>query len=399
LYNHRVQVQRLVVALALAAWPLATEARQSPPAARPSAAAPAIRLVSPGEGSFVSGSTMLRALVDPPSAFTQIAQLAFFADGRLVCQMPKPPYECAWDAGDGINEHQVRAVATLKNGSRLVDTVRTKNVAFSDHAEVDIVQVTATVTDGRRFVTGLPRTSFRVFEDDVAQNITYFGSEKTPLEVVVAVDISGSMGPSMATMKAAVKNFLGALREGDQVTLLGFNDNVFTLSRRETTAAARTKALDRLQAWGGTALYDVILKALQMLGRQQGRRSLVVFTDGEDQSSHSTLDAVVRAVEASDATMYVIGQGRGTSTESLKQIQEKLARVSGGRAFHTADADELTTAFGEIVEELSSQYLLAYPPTNTKKDNTWRRIRVEVAEGDHTVRARQGYRAGGGHDR
>jgi VWFA-related protein len=385
LYNLRVHPGRVLLGLALAA---AVVSAQAP--------AVTIKIVSPADDAYVSGPVTLRVLVTPPNGFREIASMAFFADGRLICQVTALPYECQWDAGDGIKEHQVRAVATMKNGTRLFDTVRTKEVLFSDRVDVDLVQVTATVSSGRRFVTGLTSRSFRVFEDDVQQNVTYFGSEKTPLEVVVAVDISGSMGQSMLSMKAAVKKFLDAIRADDQVTLLAFNDNVFTLARRETTPSARSKALDRLAAWGGTALYDVILKSLQMLGRQQGRRALVIFTDGEDQSSHTTLDAVTRSVEASDATLYVIGQGRGTSTESLKQIQERLARVSGGRAFHTNDMGELETAFSEIVQELSSQYLLAYPPTNTKRDNTWRKIRVELVEGGHVVRARQGYRAGGG---
>lgn len=385
MYNLRVHFRRLVPALVLAGLPLAAQAP-----------GPTIAIVSPGEDSYVSGPVMLRVLVAPPSAWREIVQVGFFADGRLVCQIPQPPYECAWDAGPGIKEHQVRAVATLKNGGRIFDNVRTKEVLFSEAVDVDLVQVTATVTDGRRFVTGLTPRSFRVFEDDVPQRITYFGSEKTPLELIVAVDISGSMGNSMVPLKAAVRKFLAAIRPEDQITLLAFNDNVFTLARREATMAARVRAIDRQQAWGGTALYDVVLKSLQMLGRQQGRRALVIFTDGEDQSSHSTIEAVMRAVEASDATLYVIGQGRGTNTEALKQVQDKLARVSGGRAFHTSDIGELESAFTDIVEELSNQYLLAYPPTNTKKDNTWRRIRVELVDGGHAVRARQGYRAGAG---
>jgi Ca-activated chloride channel family protein len=385
MYNVRVQLTRIVVTLAVAAASLAAQAPD-----------PAVKIVSPDEGAYVSGPVMLRALVDPPTGFKQIQHVGFLADGRLVCQVAQPPYECAWDAGEGIKEHQVRAVATLKSGTRVFDTVRTKAVAFADHVEVDMVQVTATVTDGKRFITGLSSSSFRVFEDDVPQKISYFGSEQTPLEVIVAVDISGSMGNSMVPLKASVNKFLDALKPEDRVTTLAFNDNVFQVSRPDTSPATRAKALARLQAWGGTALYDVILKSLQMLGRQQGRRALVIFTDGEDQSSHTPIDNVIRAVEASDATVYVIGQGRGTSTETLKQIQERLARVSGGRAFHTTDMQELETAFAEIVQELSNQYLLAYAPSNNKKDNTYRRIRVELAQGGHSVRARQGYRAGGG---
>ena len=91
-----------------------------------------------------------------------------------------------------------------------------------------------------------------------------------PLELIVAVDISGSMTPAMPKLKTAVKEFLGAVPAQDQVTLLGFNDNIFTLTRKTTDPAERVKAVDRLAPWGATALYDVILRGIEMLGRQTG---------------------------------------------------------------------------------------------------------------------------------
>jgi Ca-activated chloride channel family protein len=356
-------------------------------------ASPKITILSPGDESYVTGPVLLRVGIEPPSAASRVQKVSFFADGRLVCQLPSLPYECAWDAGEGIKEHQIRASASLKDGTLLTANVRTKSVAFDERVDVELVQVTASVTDGgRRYIRGLTQEAFRVYEDDVPQTITYFGSQSTPLEVVIAIDQSGSMSEAMPSAKVAVKKFLSALRETDQVSLFSFNDNVYELARRETNLAARMRAIDRLRPWGGTALYDVILKSLQTLGRKQGRRALVVFTDGEDQSSHSSLEGVTKTVEASDATIYVIGQGRGTKTASLIEIQERLAKVSGGRAFQTNDPIELDTAFSEIVDELSNQYLLAYPPKNTRKDNTWRSIRVDV-KGGHAVRARDGYRA------
>ena len=116
----------------------------------------------------------------------------------------------------------------------------------------------------------------------------------------------------MPQMKAAVKAFLTAVPSQHQITLLAFNDTLFTLARRATDLAERTKAVDRLAPWGSTALYDAILRGLDSLGRQTGRKALIVFSDGEDQGSHATIADVERRLQASDVTLYMIGQGRGT---------------------------------------------------------------------------------------
>src|SRR5262249_31214051 len=219
----------------------------------------------------------------------------FFVDGRQICALTREPFECDWDAGPSIAEHQVRAVATLSAGGRIVHTVRTKGIGYNEKVNVDVVQVTVTVSDGRgRFVAGLPQSAFHVFEDNRAQAITHFASEDVPLELLVAIDISGSMAPAMTKLKRAVKDFLTEVPAHDQVTLLGFNDSIFTLTRKATDPSERARAVDRLAPWGSTALYDVILRGIEMLGRQTGRKALVVFTDGEDQGSHATINDVER---------------------------------------------------------------------------------------------------------
>lgn len=350
---------------------------------------PAVAILSPGEGAYLNGPTLLRAKVTPAGA---AAGLTFFVDGRQVCSLIREPFECDWDAGPSIAEHQVRAVAALAAGGRVVQTVRTKGIVFNEKVNVDVVQVTVTVGDGRgKFVPGLPQARFHVFEDNRAQAITHFESEDVPLELLVAIDISGSMTPAMPKLKRAVKDFLGEVPAQDLVTLLGFNDSIFTLARKSADRAERAKAVDRLAPWGSTALYDVILRGVEMLGRQTGRRALVVFTDGEDQGSHATLNEVERRLQASDTTLYMIGQGRGVTLASLKKVMERLALPTGGRALFMDSIDELHAAFGDLLEELSNQYLLGYASTNDKRDGAWRRIRVDV-DGHYEVRARQGYR-------
>jgi Ca-activated chloride channel homolog len=274
-----------------------------------------------------------------------------------------------------------------------VQTIRTKAVGYAERVDVDVVQVTVSVSDSRgRFVKGIPQDAFHVQEDGRPQAITHFASEDIPLELVAAIDISGSMAPAMPRVKTAVKEFLGEVPAQDRVTLLGFNDNIFTLTRKATDATERMKAVDRLAPWGSTALYDVLLRGVDILGRQTGRKALVVFTDGEDQGSHATINDVERRMQSSDVTLYMIGQGRGVTMDSLKKVMERLSAPTGGRAIFTDSIDELHTAFADLLDELSNQYLLGYQSSNNRRDDAWRRIRVEV-DGHHEVRARQGYRA------
>jgi VWFA-related protein len=353
---------------------------------------PQLQILSPGTDAYLTGPTLLRARLTPP---TPVTVLTFFVDGRQVRSLTREPFECEWDAGNSIAEHQIRATVTLIGGGRVVQTVRTKGVGYNEKVNVDVVQVTVTVSDNRgKFVAGLPQKAFHVFEDNRPQSISHFTSEDIPLELLVAIDISGSMTPAMPKLRAAVKQFLADVPPKNQVTLLGFNDTIFTPTRRATDPAERARAVDRLAAWGSTALYDAILRGVEMLGRQVGRKALVVFSDGEDQGSHATINDVERRLQSSDVTLYMIAQGRGVTLDSLKRVMERLVQPTGGRALFTENIEELHGAFVDLLSELSNQYLLGYSSTNSSRDETYRRIRVDV-DGHHEVRARQGYRVQG----
>jgi|SRR6185436_13497654 len=354
-----------------------------PPAAQ-------LEIVSPGPDAYVSGTTILRAVLTPPDAATRVV---FSVDGKQVCDAVAVPFECSWEAGGGVYAHQIRAAADLKAGGRVIRTVRTKALGFAEKVDVDIVQVIATVQDSSgHFVSGIPRSAFHIEEDGKPQAVSHFGSEDVPLELVVACDVSGSMTPAMPRLKSAVKEFLAAVPTRDQVTLLGFNDSIFPLTRRQIDPAERIKAVDRLAPWGATALYDVILRGVDMLGKQPGRRAMIVFSDGEDQGSHASITDVERRLQASDVTLYMIAQGRGVQVEALKSVMQRLVEPTGGRPILTDNIDQLHSAFSDLLEELSNQYLLGYESTNTRRDDVFRKITLRV-DGQSRVRARQGYRA------
>ena len=363
---------------------VAQAAALASPASEPSA-----RLVSPPDGALVSGPTMLIAEVIPRDA---AASAVFFVDGREVCRRTAPPFECGWNAGATVASHHVRLVVNLRTGGRLVHTVRTATAAFAEIMDVDVVEVSVTITDDNgRYVTGLPRSAFHVSEDGKPQAISHFYASDAPLELVVALDLSGSMIPALPAMKRAVAALLATLPAGYGVTLLGFNNEVFTLLPRSAPTTERTQVVNSLSAWGMTALYEGVIHGVEALGSRPGRKALLVFTDGQDQGSHVTLQEVEQTLHASDLILYMIGQGEGIVSEPLQQLMDRLARPTGGRTVSTTSIDALQSAFGDLFAEMSHQYVLGYQSSSDAPADRWREITVKV-DGHSRVRARQGYR-------
>jgi Ca-activated chloride channel homolog len=353
-------------------------------------AGPAIAFVNPVDNDPVSGPAVVAVRVVP--AGTAVRSVSLFADNKLLCTLESPPYQCPWDAGPGVKEHLVRATAVLGDGRTIKASIRTK--AF-DHAEsvvVSAVRVTATVTGSRgRFIRGLKASDFRIAEDGVAQSITTFLSDNIPLEIVVAVDVSGSMTKAMPTVKAAVVKFLSKLRKEDVVTVVGFNDRFFIIARPTVSPQGRVEALQKVRPWGGTSLYDAMVKALPLFGTEESRRVIVVFTDGEDLDSRIPRETAERSLESNDAMLYAIGLGRAPSMESLRKVLERLSDRTGGQAFFE-NLDKLDEAFDGVLADLANQYLMGYEPQDGRRDGRWREIRVEVPGHDYRVRAKKGYR-------
>jgi VWFA-related protein len=353
-----------------------------------------LTIESPTAGTLVTGATVIHVRVDADVA-PRVGSLTFYVDGTAVCsnvQIRRP--ECSWNAGSDVKPHLIRVVATLAGDERLVATVRTAKLDYAETVRVDVVQLAAVVREGNgKFVTGLPREAFRVVEGGVPQQVTHFASQEASLDLVLAIDVSGSMADSIPDLKEAVSLFLHAVSTKDKVTVVAFNDAMFTLASEETSPDARVAAVNRLTAWGGTALYDVLSKSIDMLSQGTGRRAIVLFTDGEDRSSQTTLAAVREKLESTDATLFVVGLGRGATVEQLKKSLEDLVEANGGLVLFAEKARDLKTPFSKVLEELSNQYLLGYESTNQKRDGSWRPVKVETVDKKYRVRARQGYRA------
>ena len=185
-------------------------------------------------------------------------------------------------------------------------------------------------------------------------------------------------------MKLAVKQLLTKLRPGDAATLIGFNDTPFTVAEREKDSQTREAAVDLLESWGGTALYDATVRALDMVSREWGRKGVVIFSDGDDRNSLTKRETAMARVQSSDAMLYTIGFGMGSTVPLLRSSLENYARASGGRTFFPRQTRELDGVFDAIVAELANQYVLSYSSTNSKQDSNWRKSKCRCATASTT---------------
>jgi Ca-activated chloride channel homolog len=355
----------------------------------------ALRILSPTTESIVSGSTRIQIAIQPETETANVKTINYSVNGRLACMVEKPPFACTFEPGEVVRSHHIRVVATMTDGRRLVDNVRTKELGYAERIRTEAVLVPLVVTHGGVFVRGLKQQDFEVFEDGVAQPIASLVSEDAPLDLVLAIDVSGSMEKSLVQVKPAVKQLLTRLRPGDAATLVGFNDTMFIAAEREKDRRTREEAVDLLTSWGGTALYDATVRTLELVSRETGRKGLVIFSDGDDRNSLTRRETALARVQASDAMLYTIGFGGGATVPQLRASLENYARATGGKAYFPKDTAELDNIFNEIVTELANQYVLSYSSTNSRQDGTWRNIRVKVRKGNYDIRARAGYRASG----
>ena len=249
----------------------------------------------------------------------------FSVDGRPVCSVEEPPFECSWDFGMTGQARVIRAVAEMEDETRLVARVHTPmRTTFRFRTSVEQVMVPALVTDRRgRYLTGLTEDHFVVLEDGAPQEVTYFEApaDRSQLDLAVAIDISGSMAPVMPGLKDSVKELLASLRADDVVTLLAFNQRTFILSRQESDRPRLASLIDELQPSGLTSFYDAIVRALDALDQDNPRKAVLAFTDGEDRSSFRSLASVEERVLNAGAPLYVVTLGPNSETEEIAEVR------------------------------------------------------------------------------
>lgn len=272
--------------------------------------------------------------------------------------------------------------------------------------DVNLVVLHTTVLDDRqRFAEGLKQENFRVFEDKIEQKLSVFKREDVPVSMGLVIDNSGSMREKRPRVNEAALTLVQASNPRDEAFVVNFNDDFYLdLDKDFTSSIPELKeALERIDSRGSTALRDAIIGSLDHLKKgAKDKKVLLVVTDGEDNASHNSLEKTLREIQKTDTVIYTIGllgnEGKKEAKRAKKVLQD-IAAASGGLAYFPESVDDVHTICEQVAHDIRNQYILAYYPTNSRRDGTFRAVTVEVipprGRGKLVPRTRNGYYAPG----
>jgi Ca-activated chloride channel homolog len=276
-----------------------------------------------------------------------------------------------------------------------------QNGTFVIRKDVDEVRLAATVVDDRdHIITDLTRSDFSVFEDGKPQTIISFRHEDIPVSMGIVIDNSGSMREKRAKVNQAALNLVRSSNPQDEVFVVNFNDEYY-LDQDFTNDLLKLKeALEKIDARGGTALYEAIVASADHLAKDARleRKVLFVVTDGEDNASRETLEQAVKQLqEENGPSVYAIGiLGDEEHPKRAKRALEIIAQRTGGLAFFPKTLDEVDEISKQVAHDIRSQYTIGYKPTTPKSAGGFRTIHVEAKAKGHgklVVRTKSGYYA------
>jgi len=299
----------------------------------------------------------------------------------------------------------VSALALAQRGSQQQKPAQVAAANPTDEqtlsVNVDLVNILFTVADKKgKFVTNLKKEDFKVFEDEKNQAITNFSSETDlPLTIALIIDTSGSIRDKLRfEQEAATEFFYSTLQRGkDKALIISFDSGVDLIQDYTDNPEKLADSVRKIRAGGGTSLYDAIYLAVtQKLAGQEGRRIVILITDGDDNSSRVSLTETLEAAQKNDVTIYSISTNSTAYFGSKEQERgdktlRKFSDETGGKPFFPLKIQDLANSFLDIHDELRSQYQIGYRTSNPRMDGSFRRIRVDVSDKRFKARARAGY--------
>ena len=320
-------------------------------------------------------------------AFSLACAVASFAQVPVVNPTPPPP---------GLEPQQ-----------QPLNTPNNKQGRIS--LNVNLVVLHTSVLDDRgKFVEGLTQDNFRVYEDKVEQKLAVFKREDIPVSMGLVIDNSGSMRDKRPRVNEAALTLVQSSNPQDEAFVVNFNDDFYLdLDKDFTSSIPELKeALERIDARGSTALYDAIIGSLDHLKKgNKEKKVLLIVTDGEDNTSRNSLEKTIREIQKTDTVIYTIGllsQESKKSAKTAKRALTEIALASGGVAYFPENVEDVHAICEQVAHDIRHQYTLAYYPSNSARDGSFRSVHVDVipprGHGKLVARTRNGYYApsGGG---
>jgi Ca-activated chloride channel family protein len=270
---------------------------------------------------------------------------------------------------------------------------------------IDVVSMNVTVVDSTgKYVTDLAEKDFEIFEDGVKQELTLFNRSNLPVALSLLIDTSSSMEDRMTTAQDAAIGFVRKLRPTDLGEVIGFDSRAEVLQKFTSNTTELEQAIRKTVAGGSTSMNNALyisLKGLKKIPIRQEeeirRQAIILLSDGEDTSSLVTFEDVLDLARRSETAIYAIGlmeENAGGQSKGFREATYALRQLTndtGGRAFFPADLKTLASVYGQIYDELSSQYTIGYTSKNARRDGGWRRLVVRIARPNVTARTKQGY--------
>lgn len=269
-------------------------------------------------------------------------------------------------------------------GQQAIDTIKVK---------VRLVEVYATVYDHKgEYVDGLKSDNFQVLEDGAPQRISTFENNTGAISCAILLDTTGSMREVLPRVKNSVVRLIDDLGPQDSVAIYSFDEHLTVRQDFTTDKDSAKRAVLRTRAEGKTALFDALSEAAEGLSVRRGKKALVVFTDGDDNSSLLTASDAVGRAKKLGIPLYAIAEGEAARAPKLEKILNELSERTGGASYRAKNAGDIEHVFQSIASALQHLYVISYKPPGDGSDGKWRKIDLLVIGiPNYRLRAKQGY--------
>jgi VWFA-related protein len=352
-----------------------------------------VRITSPLGRLGVPGTVRIVAQIkaDPNAVLSPVQ---FYVDGKLLSSVNAgPPYAVEWVDENPFEPREIAVAVADSLGNTARDTVSLKPLEVVEATDVARVLIDASVQDKTgRYIDNLDAHNFRVLEDGVPQTVDLAQKEELPATFALLVDSSQSMSRRIDFVRETASHLAGYLRPKDRMLVVPFSKSLGVITGPTDDRTTVSEAIGRIESRGGTAILNSLIEISPLLGAIQGRRAVVLITDGYDEHSSKGFEEALAAMKSVGATVYVVGIG-GVAGISLngERLLKRLAAETGGRAFLPSREEELEAVNNLLASDVQKRYLLSYTPSNQAMDGEWRSITVDTGNPDHKVRARSGY--------
>ena len=329
-----------------------------------------------------------------PIPETVLSGVQFFVDGKLLATVEGgPPYATEWVDENPFVSTEITVAVADNLGNAATDKVVLKAFEVTDLTEVSRVLLDTIVQDkDGKFVRNLGHQDFTVLEDGVPQTLDLAGQDHLPATFAMLVDSSQSMSRRIDFVREAANRLVGYMRPKDRMLIVPFSKTLQPITGPTDDRETVLDAISKIEPRGGTAILDSLVELSPHLGGLEGRRAIVLITDGYDEHSTAKIDDALAAVKDVGATVYVVGIG-GVAGISLQgeRFFKRLAKETGGRAFLPTRETELAIVHDVLSSDVQNRYLLSYTPRNQALDGKWREITVMTSNEEYSVRSRNGY--------